>query len=140
MPRRRSKGPDIIKRFTFFLLCFLCSHCLISCKIFLIWLLLIDREPNVKLSVLLILKNEKKILFAWIYFRESFFCNISCGFNFANWLPVDFSWGFIFMNFSFINVLYILSFSWFVLQPVVCMQVTELLLSFFDISNRIIWI
>ena len=44
------------------------------------------------------------------------------------------------MNFSFISVLYILIFSWFVLQPAVCMQVTELLLSFFDISNRIIWI
>ena len=33
---------------------------------------------------------------------------------------VDFLRGFIFANFSFINVLYILLFSWFVLQPVAC--------------------
>ena len=42
------------------------------------------------------------------------------GFNFANWLPVDFSRGFIFANLSFTNVLYNLIFSWFVLQLVVC--------------------
>ena len=49
----------------------------------------------------------------------SHFFNISHGFTFANWLPVDFSQGFIFANISFINVLYNLIFSWFVLQLVV---------------------
>ena len=38
----------------------------------------------------------------------------------ANWLPKDFSRGLIFVNLTFINVLYILIFSWFVLQLVVC--------------------
>ena len=33
--RRRSKGADKIKRFTFFFLCCLYLYCLISCKIFL---------------------------------------------------------------------------------------------------------
>ena len=42
------------------------------------------------------------------------------GFNFANRVPVDFLRGFIFANLSFINVLYILIFSWFVFQLVVC--------------------
>ena len=45
---------------------------------------------------------------------------ISRGFNFANWLPVDSSRGFIFANLCFINVLYISIFSWFVLRLVVC--------------------
>ena len=45
---------------------------------------------------------------------------ISCRFNFAKWLPVAFSRGLIFASLSFINVLYILIFSWFVLQLVVC--------------------
>ena len=44
----------------------------------------------------------------------------SRGFIFANWLPVEFSRGFIFTNLSFINVLYTLIFSWFILQLVVC--------------------
>ena len=62
------------------------------------------------------------------------FYNISRGFNFANWLPVDFSRGFIFEYLSFINVLYILIFSyWHII--VVCssassMWVTELIPSF----------
>ena len=34
---RRSKGADIIKRFSFFFLFCLYLYCLISCKIFLIW-------------------------------------------------------------------------------------------------------
>ena len=80
MPRGRSKGADIIKRFTFFFPCCLYLYCLISCKIFLTWPLLIDREPNVKMYV----KNEKK--------------NLSGRFNFANWLPKDFSRGFNFAN------------------------------------------
>ena len=45
------------------------------------------------------------------------FFNISRRFNFANWLPRDFSRGFIFENLSFINILI---FSWFVIQIVVC--------------------
>ena len=62
------------------------------------------------------------------------FYHISRGFNFANWLPVDFSRGFIFEYLSFINVLYILIFSyWHII--VVCssassMWVTELIPSF----------
>ena len=64
-----------------------------------------------------------------IYFKERFSCgfiiashffNISRGFNFANWLPMDFWWGFTLANLKFINVLYILIFSRFVLQLVVC--------------------
>ena len=60
-----------------------------------------------------------------MYLKERNFCvdlfsrvisfNVSREFDFANWLPVDFSWGFIFANLSFVNVLYILTFSWFVL-------------------------
>ena len=53
-------------------------------------------------------------------FASHFFFYISSGFNFSNWLPVDFSRGFIFANLSFINVLHIFIFSWFVLQLVVC--------------------
>ena len=83
MPRRRSKGADIIKKSTCFFLCCLYLNCS-SCKIFLEWLLLINREPNVKAQVLLILKSENKIFF-------------SRGF-FANRLPVDFLWGFNFAN------------------------------------------
>ena len=68
----------------------------------------------------------RREIFRQIYFRESFFFlfffffffffDISRGFNLANWLPVDFSRGFIFVNLSFSNVLYNLIFSWFVLQ------------------------
>ena len=53
-------------------------------------------------------------------FSPVIFFNISRGFNFANWLPVNFSRGFTFANLSFINVLYILILSRFVLQRVVC--------------------
>ena len=111
MHRRRSKGPDIIKRFTFFFPCFLCSLFLISCKIFLIWLLLIDREPNVKLSVLLILKNEKKIHFAWIYFRESFYLT----FRVDLILRIDYRWIFREDLFSWILVLSMFYIFWFFL-------------------------
>ena len=45
--------------------------------------------------------------------------NISCGFNFTNWLSVDFSQGFIFVNLSSINIFDILIFLWFFLQLVV---------------------
>ena len=75
---RRSKGADIIKRFTFSFRCCLYLYCLISCKIFLTW-------PNLKMKVLLILKSKTKQKF-------------SRGFNFANWQPVDFSRGFNFAN------------------------------------------
>ena len=74
-----------------------------------------------------IFKNHIKIPFKRVAsirkVREIFvshFFNISRGFNFANWPPVDFSRGFIFANLSFINVLHILIFSWFVLRLVVC--------------------
>ena len=74
-----------------------------------------------------IFKNHIKIPFKRVTsirkVREIFvshFFNISRGFNFANWPPVDFSRGFIFANLSFINVLHILIFSWFVFQLVVC--------------------
>ena len=63
-------------------------------------------------------RTEKNLLVN-VFSRVIFF-NVSCGFNFANWLPMDFSRGFIFANLSFIKVLYILIFSWFVLQLVVC--------------------
>ena len=56
--------------------------------------------------------------------------NILREFNFVNWLPVAFSRGFIFANLNFINVLYILIFSWFVLQLVVC----EAFVSIFQIA------
>ena len=56
----------------------------------------------------------RRLVFASLFF------NISRGFNFANRLPRDFPRGFIFTNLSFINALYILIFSWFVLQLVVC--------------------
>ena len=59
MPRRRSKEADITKRFTFFFLRYLHIYCLISCKIFLVLPSLIDREHNVKMQVLLILKNQE---------------------------------------------------------------------------------
>ena len=64
-----------------------------------------------------------------VYLKQKNFCldlysrvlfNISRGFNFANWLLVDFSRGFNFANLSFINILYILVFSCFVLQIIVC--------------------
>ena len=42
MLRRRSKGADIIKIFTFFFLCCLYLYCLISCKMFSTWPSLID--------------------------------------------------------------------------------------------------
>ena len=85
----------------------------------------------------------RREIFSWIYFRESLFLNISRGFNFANWLPVDFSRRFIFMNLSFINVLYISIFFYFFF--LVCsssrsMWVTDLLPKFFDVSNSIMWI
>ena len=69
---------------------------------------------------LLLTFTLRREIFPWIYFHESFFFNISGGFNFANWLPVDFSRAFIYANLSFTKVLHILIFSWFVLQLVVC--------------------
>ena len=79
IPGRRSKGADIIQRFTFFFLCsldqqyimyviihesstlFSCLYlyCFITCKVFLTWTSLIDREPNIKMQVLQILENKK---------------------------------------------------------------------------------
>ena len=50
----------------------------------------------------LVLSSEEKFSGGFIF--ASHFFNISRGFNFANWLPVDFSRGFIFANLSFINV------------------------------------
>ena len=61
-----------------------------------------------------------KFLSLGFTFASHLFFNIPRGFNFANRQSVDFSRGFIFANFCFINVLYILIFSWFVLQLVVC--------------------
>ena len=59
-------------------------------------------------------------IFSSGFIFASHFFNISRGFNFTNWLPVDFTPEFIFVNLSFINVLYILIFSWFFLQLVGC--------------------
>ena len=61
-------------------------------------------------------RNFRMDLFSRVIFSNS------CEFNFANWLLVDFLRGFIFANqyFRFISVLYILIFSWFVLQLVLC--------------------
>ena len=67
-----------------FSISFLYLYCLISRKIFLTLPSLLDREPNTKMEVLLILKNGK-----------NFF---SRGFDYANWLPVDFLQGFNFAN------------------------------------------
>ena len=71
-------------------------------------------------QIITIKKYLKERNFRVDLFSRVIFFNISRRFNFANWLPVDLSRGFIFANLSFINVLYILIFSWFVLQLVVC--------------------
>ena len=62
----------------------------------------------------------KEINFRVDFFSRVIFFNISCGFNFGNWPPFDFSWGFIVVYLSFIIVLYILIFSWFGFQLAVC--------------------
>lgn len=53
-------------------------------------------------------------------FSRDIFFDISRGFNFANWISLDFSRKFVFGNLSFSNVLHILIFLVFVLQLVVC--------------------
>ena len=53
-------------------------------------------------------------------FSRVIFFNILREFNFVNWLQLDFSQKFVFVNLSFISVLYVLIFLWFVLQVVVC--------------------
>ena len=73
-----------------------------------------------------VIKKTGIMISIYIY---SFF-NILRGFSLANWLPGAFSRGFIFTSLSFINVLYILIFSCFVLQLVVC----ESLISIFQIA------
>ena len=60
-------------------------------------------------------RNYCMNLFLWVIF----FFNISHGFNYVNWLPMDFSQRFTFVNVSFISVLYVLIFLWFLLQLVV---------------------
>ena len=81
------------------------------------------------------------------YLPKSFLFNISRGFNCANWQTVDFSRGFIFTNLSFINVLYILIFSWFILQLVECESRNSypnfliFLIDYLDITDLILdWI
>ena len=67
-----------------------------------------------------LLKYLKERNFHVDFFSRVIFFNISSGFDLGNWLPEDFSRGFIFANLSFINFLNILIFSWFVLQLVAC--------------------
>ena len=56
----------------------------------------------------------RREIFAWIYFRESFF-------KYFAWIQFpELVTGGFFANLSFIKVLYILIFSWLVLQLVVC--------------------
>ena len=82
---------------------------------------------------------KEREIFSWIYFRESFFFNILHGFNFAKWLPLDFSRGFIFANISFISVLYNLVFSRFVLQLVVVVTLQQQLENNFFIRSMKKW-
>ena len=66
-------------------------------------------------------KQYLRTSYIFLFLQQSEFRSvISWGFDFTNWLTMDFLRGFIFVNLSFINVSYILIFSWFVLPLVGC--------------------
>ena len=81
-------------------------------------LLVFDESTYEKVNITIITFLKERN-FCVNLFSRAIFVNILREFNFANWLLIGFSRGFIFVNLSFINVSYILTFSWFVLQLVV---------------------
>ena len=62
-----------------------------------------DREPNVKMQVFLILKKTTKNKNKTNKKTNNKQTNFSLGFNFANWLQVDFSRGLDFTNLANIH-------------------------------------
>ena len=75
---------------------------------------------NIYLICLITTNYLKERNFRVDLFPRVIIFNISREFNFANWIPVVSLGGIIFANLSFVNVSYILIFSWLVLQLVVC--------------------
>ena len=79
----------------------------------------------------------KERSFTWIYYCESIFFYISRGFNFADWLPVDYSRGFFFFGILVLSMFHIFwFFSWFAFKLVVSSTV-EIVLNLEQIrTNR----
>ena len=80
---------------------FLSNILILSCMVILD---IVEENIFVVISYKFLPSEEK---FSWEFIFSSHFLIILHGFNFANWLPLDFWWGSNFRNLSFINVIYI---------------------------------